>query len=161
MAVVISDTSPVRALAHLGHLDWLQRLFNRVVLPPAVAGELLSPPAGLPAVNVRAHSFLTVQVPANAARVAGLQSILDIGEAEAIALAEELQADLVLIDELAGRGVALRCGFPVQGTLGILLRAKRAALCAEIRPLLDRLQQEINFFVSPHLRASILKQAGE
>jgi hypothetical protein len=42
-----------------------------------------------------------------------------------------------------------------------LLRAKRAALCAEIRPLLDRLQQEINFFVSPHLRASILKQAGE
>jgi predicted nucleic acid-binding protein len=51
--------------------------------------------------------------------------------------------------------------FHVQGTLGILLRAKRGGLCTEIRSLLDRLQQEINFFVSPHLRANILHQAGE
>jgi predicted nucleic acid-binding protein len=161
MPVVISDTSPVRALAHLGHLAWLEHLFKEIVLPPAVTMELLNPPSGLQPVDVRACPFLIVQAPSDVARVTQLQLILDAGEAEAIALAEELHADVVLIDELTGRAVARQCGFIVQGTLGILLRAKQDSLCAEVRPLLDRLQQEINFFVSPALRTSILHQAGE
>ena len=37
MPVVISDTSPLRALAHLGHMEWLQELFHQIRLPPAVA----------------------------------------------------------------------------------------------------------------------------
>lgn len=161
MPVVISDTSPVRALAHLGHLAWLEQLFKQVILPPAVAAELRNPPAALQAVDVHAYTFLSVQAPTGAQRVAELRLILDPGEAEAIALAEELHADIVLIDELTGRDVARQCGFVVMGTLGILLRAKGQLLCAEVRPLLDRLQREINFFVSPSLRRIILQQAGE
>jgi predicted nucleic acid-binding protein len=161
MPLVISDTSPVRALAELGHLTWLQTLFERVVVPPGVVAELQTPPRGLPPLDVGAWPFLTIQAPTNRARVTELQSILDSGEAEAIALAEELRADVVLIDELAGRNVARQCGFAVLGTLGVLLRAKQERLCTEVRPLLDRLQREIHFFMSASLRQSILQLAGE
>jgi predicted nucleic acid-binding protein len=161
MAVVISDTSPVRALAHLGHLTWLETLFGQISLPPAVAVELREPPPGLSAVDVHTYPFLNLQAPASQMRVSELLSVLDLGEAEAIALAEELHAEIVLIDERAGREIARDCGFTVLGTLGILMRAKEQGLCLEIRPLLDRLQHEAKFFVSASLRASILKQAGE
>lgn len=163
MAIVVSDTSPIRALAHLGHLAWLDEVFDGVgvVLPPAVADELVHPPPGLPRVEVASWAFLCVQSPQSTQRVGELRATLDLGEAEAIVLAEEIQADAVLMDELAGRAVAMDRGITVVGTLGVLLRAKRKALCPEVRPLLDRLQQEIRFFVSPRLRQHVLAQAGE
>jgi uncharacterized protein len=90
-----------------------------------------------------------------------LQVVVDPSEAEAIALAEVLRADAVLIDELAGREVAIRSRFTVVGTSGVLLEAKRLGLCTAAKPLLDRLQTELNFFVSSGLRRTILRQAGE
>ena len=152
MPVVVSDTSPLRALAHLGHLGWLQELFQQVRLPPAVAFELGHPPSALAMVDVTAWPFLVVQPPSNSQRVSELRVLLDAGEAEALALAEELHADLILVDELAGREVARRCGFTVLGTLGILVRAKQQQMCPAVAPLLNRLQDELNFFVSPGLR---------
>ena len=59
MPVVISDTSPLRALAHLGHLEWLQELFRQVCLPPAVAAELRHPPSSL-AVDLAVESGVTL-----------------------------------------------------------------------------------------------------
>lgn len=161
MPVVISDTSPLRALAHLGHIEWLQELFHQIRLPPAVAAELRHPPSSFAVVDVTAWQFLVIQSPSNGQRVSEFRLRLDAGEAEALALAEELHADLVLVDELAGRDVARECGFTVLGTLGILLRAKQRQLCPAVAPLLDRLQHELNFFISPGLRQSILSQAGE
>ena len=161
MAVVVSDTSPVRALAHLDCMFWLDEFFGGVVLPPAVAAELGHPPGRFQPVDVSAWPFLSVQTPQNAQGVLDLRSLLDLGESEALVLAEELKADAILIDELVGRQIAMERGFVVVGTLGLLLRAKRQRMCADIRPLLDRLQQEINFFVSPALRKRILEEAGE
>lgn len=161
MVVVVSDTSPIRALAHLECLPWLDKLFTGVVLPPAVAHELENPPAKMLVVEVSAWTFLSVQAPQRAGRVAELQLVLDLGESEAIALAEEIKADALLMDELAGRGVAASCGLTVVGTLGILLRAKQQGLCVGIRPMLDRLQQEISFFLSAELRCRVLEEAGE
>jgi predicted nucleic acid-binding protein len=66
-----------------------------------------------------------------------------------------------LIDELAGRTIAMERGLAVVGTLGVLLRAKQVGLCILVGPLLDRLQAEINFFIAPALRKKILQQAGE
>jgi predicted nucleic acid-binding protein len=159
--IVVSDTSPVRALGHLGHISWLQLIFDSVIIPPAVAQELAQPPASLSPVDIHDFAFLRVQTPSNSDAVLALLSVLDLGEAEAITLAEEVHAEAVLIDERAGRQVARQRGIAVLGTLGILLRAKELRLCTEIRPLLDRLQMEINFFISPSLRAIILKRSGE
>lgn len=161
MAIVVSDTSPIRALAHLDCLTWLGDLFAQVIIPPGVAHELRNPPSRLRVVDPPAWSFITVEQPQDSRRVAELAAILDLGEAEAIALAEQISADAVLIDELAARTVAIERGLTVIGTLGILLRAKQIGLCAGIEPLLVRLQTEINFFIAPALREKVLEQAGE
>ena len=137
MAVIVSDTSPIRTLCHLGQIDWLQSLFSEVLIPPAVVSELEHPASRLAPILASAISHLKVRAPISLDRVNELLFSLDRGEAEAIALAEELHADLILMDELGGRETAERLGIAVTGTLGILLRAKQQGLCQEIRPLID------------------------
>jgi predicted nucleic acid-binding protein len=159
--VVVSDTSPVRALAHLGCLNWLQLLFDEVVVPPLVADELANPPNPLHAVVVSHVAFLRIVAPSDSGRVAALRESLDQGEAEALALAEQLRADFILIDELAGRQIAAEAGFRVQGTLGVILQAKRRGWCLQVEPLINALQNELRFFISPELRLAILSQADE
>ncbi len=161
MAVVVSDTSPIRALAHLGLLDALSKLFDQVFVPPGVASELADPPTSFQRIEVAAFPFLVVRAASNAKRIEELCEELDRGEAEAVALAEEVHADALLIDEATGRHVALRLGLAPLGTLGILLRAKNQGLCGEIRPLLTVLQDELRFFISPALRTEVLNLAGE
>lgn len=161
MSVIVSDTSPLRALAHLGHLDWLGLLFGQVLVPPAVVNELQFPPSRFLSLELRQAPFLVVATPHDVGRVTELRASLDLGEAEALALAEEVGAELVLIDESAGRAAVTRAGFRVMGTLGILLRAKSNGWCDAIKPLLDQLQAELNFFIAPELRSSVLSQAGE
>ncbi|MFN0019622.1 MAG: DUF3368 domain-containing protein [Pirellulaceae bacterium] len=161
MAVIVSDTSPIRTLCHLGRIDWLQTLFAEVFIPPAVVSELEHPASRLLPILSSAFSHLKIRAPNSPDRVDELLRSLDRGEAEAIALAEEIHADLILMDELDGRETAERLGLAVTGTLGILLRAKQQGLCPEIRPLMDRLQLELNFFVAPALRTLVLHAAGE
>ncbi len=161
MVIVVSDTSPIRALAHLDCLTWLNVLFDSVLLPPAVVYELKNPPRNMVDVDISYWEFITIQTPQCEERIIELQSKLDLGEAEAIALAEEIKADALLMDELTGRGIAIDCHLTVIGTLGILLRAKQLGLCTNIKTLLQRLQNEINFFLSPTLLKQILEQANE
>ncbi|NQT40842.1 MAG: DUF3368 domain-containing protein [Planctomycetes bacterium] len=157
----MSDTSPIRALAHLRLLDILSELFGEVLVPQAVAEELLHPPSRFESLDVESLRYVRVRHPSNQQRVRELQAEIDAGEAEALALAEEIRAEAVLIDEAVGRNVALRMGLPVLGTLGILLQAKRRGICQEIRPLLDELQHQLHFYISPGLRHEVLHQAGE
>ena len=161
MAVVVSDTSPIRALAHLELLDVLRELFGEVHVPPAVAQELSHPPSRFERVDLGSLPWITLRQPRDQERVRELQSELDLGEAEALALAEEIHADAVLIDEATGRNVASRMGLPVVGTLGLLLRAKQRGMCQELRPLLDKLQGQLHFHIAPALRDHILHEAGE
>ncbi|MGH9599843.1 MAG: DUF3368 domain-containing protein [Bryobacteraceae bacterium] len=83
------------------------------------------------------------------------------GEAEAIALATDLGADMVLIDEQEGRQLASQAGLAVIGVLGILLRAKRMGEVATVKSEIDLLRAKARFFVSPSLEAKVLAAAGE
>lgn len=162
--IVVSDTSPIRALAFLNQLVVLEKLFGRVVVPPAVVNELSNPArlaGGESPADLSLFPFIDVRSPVGQARVTDLEGELDRGESEAIVLAEELGCRAILMDEAAGREVAIRRGLVPFGTAGILLRAKRAGFLAEVRPLLDRLIGKLGFFVTDSLRRQILDQAGE
>lgn len=161
MLVVVSDTSPVRALAHLGHLELLRDLFERVLLPPAVVAELLYPAGSLTAVDVTRISFLEQRTPMRLERVQEFLKTLDPGEAEALALAEEVGAHLVLIDEAAGRAAALNSGLAVMGTLGLLVKGKERGKIPVVAPLILRLRKELGFFISADLQDWILRRVGE
>jgi predicted nucleic acid-binding protein len=148
-------------LSHLGRLEILAALFQEVVVPAAVVAELEQPRPRFAPVTVRGLPFVCIRSPQDRAAVDELRETLGPGEAEAIILAEELHAEAILIDEAAGRAVALQRGLRPIGVLGTLLRAKERGLIREISPLLDRLQKELGFFISSKLRDDTLKQAGE
>src|SRR5437016_2835316 len=99
MTIVVSDTSPIRALDHLKLLDLPGVLFDRVLVPPGVLDELENPKAGFAPVAVRNLPFFGIAAPQDQARVNSFQPELEPGEAQAIALALEVNAAAVLIDE--------------------------------------------------------------
>jgi len=93
--------------------------------------------------------------------VDSLSDELDIGEAEAIALAVEMQAEQVLIDERRGRLVAARLNLRYTGILGILVEAKSQGLIDRVKPLLDALIYQAGFWVAEPLYNSVLRLVDE
>ena len=135
-----------------------------MVIPIAVADELRRGGQDDPRINeVLALDWVEVRQATNQSLVESLRSDrnLDRGEAEAIALALELKADELLIDERLGRREASRLGLSITGLLGILLVAKRQGLIQAIRPVMDALMNEAGFRVSHLLYAEVLGAAGE
>lgn len=86
---------------------------------------------------------------------------IDLGEAEAIALALELKAGLLLMDERRGRLVATSYGLQVTGLLGVLIQGKQNGLIKSVKPLVDQLIKQADFRVSDQLYMTILDITGE
>jgi predicted nucleic acid-binding protein len=161
LPVVVSDTSPIIVLAHLRRLDFPERFFGIVLVPPAVVAELQKPAWKRLVPDALDVPCVQVRSPTDRVRVGQLSATLDLGEAEALALALEVRAEAVLMDEAEGRDMAQRLGLTCIGALGLLLRAKREGLLAAVRPELDCLQRDLGFHVSDRLRAQALTDAGE
>ncbi|MCC7506606.1 MAG: DUF3368 domain-containing protein [Saprospiraceae bacterium] len=160
--VVISDTSPISNLFAIGQIDLLPQLFDKVIIPPAVAHELdqLSK-FGYDLSPVKSAHWLQVNSPANWSGVGMLVKSLDKGESEAIILSYELQADFVMIDERKGRRTAQEMGVKTIGLMGILIKAKNQGLLEKIAPVLEDLTQVAGFWISDKLKEEILILAGE
>jgi uncharacterized protein len=161
VAVVVSDTSPLRCLNHLDLLDLLPRLFGTVLIPPAVADELRRPGPGIRPFDPAAVRSVEIRAPGDVKLVQRLVMRLHLGESEALALAVEVKPDAVLIDEKTGRAVAKELGLVPLGVLGTLVKAKRAGLIAAVAPLVTRLRHELDFRVSAQVERRILDLAGE
>ncbi len=162
--IVVSDTSPLSNLAIVGYLSLLQQIYNRVIIPQGVAEELInaSDEENLIA-EVLSLDWIEVIPAKNLELISILRNNhnLDRGEAEAIALVIELEADELLIDERLGRREATRLGLPITGIIGILLVAKQRKLIPTVQPVIDALIIQAGFRVSSQLYAQVLKAANE
>ncbi len=158
--IVVSDTSPLVNLAAVRRLDLLQQLYGQVIIPQVVYDEIV---AGAPQPGSSEVKFSWIEVRRATLRslTASLRMELDEGEAEAIALATELNADLLLLDERKGRAVATRMGIRFIGVLGVLVDAKRKNLVPAVKPVVDELISKAGFWVSPQLYDRILESVGE
>lgn len=136
---IIINATPIIALALLDQLALLQPLYGTVLIPPAVQAEVLAGGARLIGVTELQHASWIKLTALQGPRRADLLSDLDRGEAEVIALAQELNANLVIIDERLARRHAKRLGLTLTGTLGVLLKAKQNKLIPAIEPLIQTL----------------------
>jgi uncharacterized protein len=152
--IVVSDTSPITTLMQIGKVDLLHQLYGEVLIPEAVRAELFESHQPLP------EFFLCLPATDRKA-VARLLAELDPGEAEAIVLAKEKHADVLLIDEIEGRHVAAREGLHFVGLLGVLNQAKLKSLIPSVRDVLLEIENKTTFFISREMKNLALKLAGE
>jgi predicted nucleic acid-binding protein len=152
--IVVADTTPLNYLVLIQHEDLLPRLFGRVLNLPAVSAELQDPETPRQVRLWLAQPPLWLQ-PLRSQPDRGLD-YLDPGEREAIALAEELKADQILLDEAEERQEAARRKLQFIGTLGVLRRAAQLDLI-DLPSALAR-RQQTTFYVDPELIRSLLDE---
>ena len=158
--IVIVNATPIISLALIGQLPLLSALYHHVLTPPAVEAEVLAGgTSGIGVSELRKYDWIQV-TPLQDPRRADLLSDLDRGEAEVIALAQEINADLVVIDERLARRHAKRLGLTLTGTIGVLLKAKQRNLIPLVSPLIDTLQKN-GIRLGDALVAEALRLAGE
>lgn len=158
--IVVVNATPIISLALINQLELLKHLYGQVLTPPAVQAEVLAGgTSGVGQEQLQQATWVQLQLLQDPRR-ADLLSDLDRGEAEVIALAQEIKADLVIIDERLGRKHAKRLGLTLTGTLGVLLRAKERQLILEIKPFIEQLQQG-GIRLGNDIIAETLKLAGE
>jgi predicted nucleic acid-binding protein len=159
---VVSNASPLIALIRLGHLDLLRQLYGTVVIPDAVWHEVVVEGADQPGAEaVSSASWIVRRTVTNRPLVHALRQELDAGEAEAIALAVEIDDALLLMDERLGRDTVRHFGIRYTGVVGVLIEAKHKGLVQALQPLLDALRNLVGFRVSEALYRRVLQDEGE
>lgn len=148
--IVVADASPLHYLILLDQIALLERLYGSVFVPEAVAAELGAARAPDPvrAWVVEPPSWVQI-VSVSPSETASVAEWLDDGERAAIALAERVRADLILIDDADGKAEAARRKFRVTGTLGVLRAAADEGLI-NVRATLEQLATT-SFYTNQHL----------
>jgi hypothetical protein len=161
--LAVSNTSPISNLAIIGRLEFLRRRYAVVHIPPAVKNELaaLTHPLGSQRIQAALSEGWLVVEPLGASVSQKLPFPLDQGETEAILLATQLKADVLLMDEKRGREAARQRGLVVAGALGELIHAKHAGWIPNVRDEIRRLRVDARFFVDATVERFILSQVGE
>jgi len=136
--IVVSDTSPISNLLLIGRLDILHRLYQEIIIPPAVHSEVIA---------LKSLGKSTVEYTS--------------AECEAIALAIEIGCEWLLMDERRGTRIAREHGLRTIGLAGVLIEAKRKNVVSEIGPLLTDLKSNAGFWLGERLEATVLLKAGE
>lgn len=152
--LVVSDATPLNVLIRVGAADAVHALFDRVVIPPAVHRELshANTPAEVRAWLAAPPTWFGVVRPTIVSAAVGR----DAGEREAIALAMELRADFLLLDDKSARSQARKLGLSVTGTVGVLKLLARKGL-VDLRRCLAQFD-EIGFFIDQELLRALLEE---
>jgi predicted nucleic acid-binding protein len=145
---VVCDSTCLIGLERIGKLNIITALFEPICVPPAVDAEFNRKFDWLLHENIVNRSIVTV-----------LEMVVDLGEAEAIALAKEKDF-LLVTDDKQARAAAKRFGLKVIGTVGVLLRAKNAGAITEVKPIIDQLDA-VGFRIGRLVRDEALRIAGE
>jgi predicted nucleic acid-binding protein len=163
---VLTNTTPLIALAQCDRFDLLRLLFDKVLLPPAVYREVVQEGSEWPGAeetqNAIAEGWLEIKELQTPARAHDLrrQLLLGDGESEVLALAQEQPVDVILLDEARAVQRAREMGLPVLRTVGLLLQAKAQGHLRLVQPDLDDLRTA-GFRLSEAVYQAALRHAGE
>lgn len=162
--LVIADAGPLIALARIGQFQLFHDLYDEIWIPPAVLSELRldtqRPGVAFLQQALTAGWLRVAAVRGRGGELASLKRLLDAGEAEAMLLAEQMNARFLIIDDRKGRMIARRRGIPVVGLAGVLLAAKTRGLLPQVGPALAALAVQ-GYRLSNNLIMKIIQLAGE
>jgi predicted nucleic acid-binding protein len=150
---IVSNSSPLIFFSAIGVLDILSD-FGDISIPKAVYHEVTK--NDLKGSNEVKHADWIKVVELMDHESVAFSSVLDAGEAQAIALAIKQNADLVLMDDLAGRKAANAYGIQVMGTLGLLKVMYRRGRIENMKDVLEELQKQ-GFWMSADLYNRMLE----
>lgn len=151
---VVSDTTAITTLLKAGQAGLLQELFARVFVPQAVWDELKDFHRDIP-------SFVELRPVSNSnQRLPGTET-LGRGEAEALLLAKELNARLLVTDDRKARAAAKRLNVPCIGLVGVVIQAKRLGKIPSVRNLLEIIEAKGGLYLSDAVIAEALRLANE
>lgn len=151
--IVVSDSSPLIALARIGRLDLLRLLYGSIVVPEAVWHEIVHAGAGkFGADKVEAAEWIQRRTVQQKNLVALLQKDLGAGESEAIVLAQEINVRFVLLDDRRGRLTAQRFGVRAVGLIGVLIEARKSGVLTNAEAVVERLHRDAGFWISQELK---------
>lgn len=156
--IVVSDTSTLTNLYQVDQLHLLHLLYGKIIVPPGVRRELYRIDSQKAAIEQL--DWVTTEYPKDQKLIAALLIDLDLGESKAIALAVELNSDLLIIDERKGRAIAENKGIRIAGLLGILVAAKKAGHIDTLTPVIKRLRAN-GFRLKATLIDKVLRILGE
>lgn len=155
---VVSNTTPIISLASIGRLSLLPELFNTIYIPQAVYNEIKYKKSyGYQEIDKPCFEVMSIQ---GNAYLGFLLNELDQGEAEAIFLAKEMAADMLIIDERMGYKIAQSQQLYCIGTLTVLAVAKQKHLISQVKPLLDEMIQKGRWYSESVVR-QFLKEIDE
>ena len=157
MRKVVVNTTPLISLANVSQLDILKKLYDEIMVPPAVIDEIKSQPAK----SIVSESKWIRVIPLSQEEDKGLfRAKLHSGEVEVMLLAKEQNADLVIMDDNAAKKTAKFMGLNVTGTLGVLIRAKSEGYIREVKPIIQAIIAD-GFYVDEKTVQYVLEEAGE
>ncbi|MCX7045041.1 MAG: DUF3368 domain-containing protein [Candidatus Sumerlaeota bacterium] len=161
MRRVVSNSSPLIYLAKIGRINLLEKQFGQITIPPAVWREVVEEGQEREDARIIADAkWIKVHPISPSPLLTNLKSFLDDGESEAIALAVEIRAATILLDEYEARKTAQFNGLNMIGLIGVLLAAKTSGDICSLQGCLDQLEQA-GFRISAHLRQQALALASE
>lgn len=158
--IIVSNAGPLIALAKIERFGLLRELFGKLYIPQAVHDEVVVIGTGRAGANETEQAvgdWIEVQEVKDLVMVKSLLTKLGKGESEAIALALETKADMVLLDDYKARATAEFMGLNMTGTVGMLSQAQKKGLISDLRSLLDELRAG-GFRLSDKVYAEILKR---
>lgn len=158
--MTVCNATVLIAFIRLNRLDLLRCAFNRFVIPEAVYEDVVVKGAGKPgAEDVERADWIEVQAVTDRQRVGELQQFLGKGESEAIVLAKEIGATLIVLDDRKARELARQEGLVVVGSLGVLKGLKERGELSVLKPLFEELKA-VGFYMGEEYD-EILWQVGE
>jgi uncharacterized protein len=152
--MVVSNTTPITTLLKADQVDLLHTIFGSVTVPGAVFEELRAFHAEIP-------SFVLVQILVDPDQQLPGTENLGRGEAEAIRLAKETAADILLIDDRKARIAATSLGVKCTGLLGLVVHAKLTNNITSLRAMIELLETQGGLYLSAEVKAEALRIAGE
>ena len=138
---VVADSGPLISCAKAHKLMLIRDVYSEIVIPSSVYREIVVEGAGKPGageIETAVSVWVHVREPEDKPLVISLRKLLGPGESEAIALAKEMNAHL-LIDERRGINEARKHGIHIKSTLLMLLEAKERGYISSVKTELDDL----------------------